>query len=400
MREDELRLTALKPERPRRALRVAVACSGLGHVRRGIESWAQDLGQALRRAEIDVAVYGGAPSDETPLVALPCLRRSGRGAGLLATLFRHLGGWRYGFGSPYEVEQTTFALSLWRRIGRDVDVLHVQDPLVAKILDELHRLGLSKAQVIMANGTGEGPDSVARLSAVQYLTPAAALPGRNGQMVFVAPNFIDAGRFQPGDRRLARRQLNLPKDAFIVLCCAAIRRYHKRVDVVLHAFAQFIEQHPALPALLVVAGGREADTDELVELGATLLGDRVRFLVDFPRPRMPELYRCADVLALGSLFETFGIVLLEAMASGVPVVCHDTPAFRYVVGAGGVLRDVERPQALAAALDLLVDPIGRARMGAAARAHVEAHFSEPAVIPQIVKMYLEVTEGSADHGKR
>jgi 1,2-diacylglycerol 3-alpha-glucosyltransferase len=388
-----------KPLPPNRTLAVAVACSGLGHIRRGIESWAQDLGQALRRAGVDVTLFGGAPTAEAALVPLPCLRRGGRGAILLAKLFRHIGGWRYGLGSPYEVEQTTFALLLWRRIRRDFDVLHVQDPLVAKILDALHRLGLSRPRVIMANGTGEGPGSVARLSIVQYLTPAAAVREVPGQVVFVEPNFIDVAAFRPGDRGQARQALGLPEDAFIVLSCAAIRRYHKRADVVMRAFALFVEQNPAVPAFLVVAGGHESDTDELVALGTDSLGDHIRFLVDFPRSRMAQLYRAADVFVLGSLYETFGIVLLEAMASGIPVVCHDTDAFRYVVGDGGVVRNIERAEDLASALDLMLDPVKRASLARAARAHVEANFSEAAVIPRIAEMYAQVAEGMVLHGK-
>src|SRR3954465_13798320 len=94
--------------------RIAIACSGLGHIQRGIESWAADLATALRGAGADVALFGGAPMPG--VTALPTLRRTRPPAQALASLFRHLGGWRYGLGSIYDVEQTSFSWALWRCI--------------------------------------------------------------------------------------------------------------------------------------------------------------------------------------------------------------------------------------------------------------------------------------------
>ena len=69
----------------------------------------------------------------------------------------------------------------------------------------------------------------------------------------------------------------------MVLTVAAIQRTHKRIDYLLEEFARLLNDHPNLPVWLVVAGGRERDTDELVAQGRRLLGDRLRTLVRFPR---------------------------------------------------------------------------------------------------------------------
>jgi hypothetical protein len=65
----------MTPASATRQPRIAVACSGLGHVHRGIEAWAADLGQALRRAGADVTLFAGARFEGA--TALPCLRRTG-----------------------------------------------------------------------------------------------------------------------------------------------------------------------------------------------------------------------------------------------------------------------------------------------------------------------------------
>jgi 1,2-diacylglycerol 3-alpha-glucosyltransferase len=379
------------------SMKIAIACSGLGHVQRGVEAWAADLAKALRNRGVDVSLFSG---DRTECaVALSCAKRGGRAAILTAKMFRHLGGWRYGLGSPYEVEQTTFSLNLWRHVRRGFDLIHVQDPLVGQILDRLNRVGLSEPRAIFANGTGERSDLVKQFSVVQHLTAEAAVawnPLRPAhQSTFAIPNFIDVATFAPGDSAAARRQFDLPQDALVFLCCAAIRKIHKRIDYLIREFAMFLESHSG-PAVLVVAGGREPDTDAMMSLGRDLLGDRVQFFVDVPRARMPELYKAADVFVLPSLFEQFGIVLLEAMATGLPVICNEASAFRSIVGSAGLFRDLSGPGALAESFASMCASALREPLASAARPHVCAHFSTEVVVTQILDMY-QCVAGSEVH---
>jgi glycosyltransferase involved in cell wall biosynthesis len=371
------------------APRIAVACSGLGHVQRGIESWASDLAQALAAAGADVTLFGGAPGPG--LQALPTLRRTGHAAIALAHFCRQLGGWRYGMGSPYDVEQTSFAWTLWHRIRRGYDIVHVQDPTIALWLERAWRAGRSGARVIYANGTGAGPDVMRRFHFLQLLTSSAAqawAPQQPpDQRVFLIPNFIDTSRFTPGDQAAARVRFGLPADRPILLTCAAIRRFHKRIDVLLRAFGAATR---GTNALLVVAGGHEADTDALIAEGSAVLGDRVRFLPNLPRDAMPDLYRAADAFVLASLFEMFGIVLLEALATGLPVLCNDTPDFRDIAGPAGLYADLAQEPAFAAGIADLLRPAVRAPLAAAGRAHVQAAFSASAVAQQMLAMYRAV----------
>jgi 1,2-diacylglycerol 3-alpha-glucosyltransferase len=370
------------------ALRVAIACSGLGHIQRGIESWSTDLTRGLRKAGVEVELFGGAASDGVTVV--PCLKRTGRANQTLTRAFRHLGGWRYGAGSVYEIEQTSFSLALWPRIRRGFDILHAQDPGIARWFECAHRLGLSQARVIYANGTGEDGSVMRRFHNVQLLTEQACRQWRSeapaGQAVFMIPNFIDTGMFRPGDQQAARARFGLPSDKLIVLCCAAIRRYHKRIDILVDEFARI--DRPDV--MLVIAGGRETDTDAIIAEANARPGQRVRFLPNVPRADMPELYRTADLFTLASLFETFGTVFVEAMASGLPVVCHDTPNFRAIVGPAGYYVDASKAGGLAAGITALLRRDARAALVRQAGAQAEQHFSEAAVIPEMIAMYRSV----------
>lgn len=373
-------------------MKIAVACSGLGHVHRGIEAWAEDLATALRHAGVDVKLFGA--GDGERLHKLPCLRRSSTAATRVAHIFRHLGGWRYGFGSVYDVEQTTFALALFLHIWHDVDILHIQDPIIAAHFELAYRLGITRTKVIYANGTGENEPRMRRFTYLQLLTEVADRAWQKkrppNQTVFMIPNFIDTSRFLPGGRQEARAALGLPRDATIVLCCAAIRRFHKRIDYLLTEFANAVSQVRQSPTMLVIAGAREADTDELHAQAATLLGDRVRFFIDVPRSRMPEVYRASNLFVLPSLHEMFGIVLLEAMAVGLPVICHDSPEFRRIVGTAGYYHDLSKQGALSAALTELLPVSSQTCFVSQARSHVERRFSANVVLPSILTMYRSV----------
>lgn len=381
---------------PERRLRIAVASSGLGYVRRGIETWADDLARALRRSgQQDVTLFqsGGSPTEAgTEVLNSPA--RFDPAVEKWVNRLRRTGGWRYGFGSGYQAEQTLFTLRLWKRVRRDYDIVHVQDPWIALLMDRLHRAGLSRPRVILAHGTEESTQNLRKYSFLQHLAPCylenwgAHCP--QSQTAFAIPNFVDTQRFQPGDRRAARDRWNLPQDHLIVLSVAALKKHHKRVDYLIREFAAFSEK-ATQPAMLVVAGARENETDEVIALGRQLLGEgRVRFLEGVNRDDIPSLFHAADIFTLASLHEMMPIALLEALASGLPVACNDTPTLRWMTGPAGFPTDISCEGALAAQWEKLADDGIRSALSCAAREHAEDTFSETVVIRQYLEMYQQV----------
>jgi glycosyltransferase involved in cell wall biosynthesis len=364
-----------------RDVKIAVASSGLGHVARGIEAWAADLGAALYERGVNVTLYkGGGAATLRYERLLHCWKRDQSWVNRTWFPTRLL--WRFGYGSPYMAEQTTFARSLIRELRKEpVDILHVQDPQVALIVQQS-----GAAKVILAHGTEEPPEFLKRIDYVQHLAPwhleHAKMAGAWKPAWTAIPNFIDTERFSPGPSNL-RQELGIPADAFVVLTAAAIKRHHKRIDHLIHEMANVKD------AYLIVAGGWEADTDELIKEGTALLGTRVRFLVRFPRERMPELYRASDVFVLASLFEMMPIALVEACACGLPCITHDHPVMRWMTGPGGSPVDMSKTGTLASALTTL-DSTLRSTLGAAARDHCLANFSTKSVVNRIVDYYHTV----------
>jgi len=301
--------------------------------------------------------------------------------------------WRVGLGSPIDTEQTTFALSLLAQLRREaIDLVHVQDALVALIVQRARRLGLVRTLTILGHGTNEPNSFLKNIAYLHHLAPHHLEEARKAGVwrpTWTAiPNFIDTDVFRPGRADALRAELGIPRDGLVLLTSAAIKRDHKRVDYLLDEFGQLLKTNPGLPAWLVVAGGLEPDTEELIEQGRKTLGDRVRFLVRYPRDRMPELYRLADVFALCSLREMMPIALIEATASGLPCLVHRHPVCQWIVGPGGESIDMSVSGSLAAALKTLLDDANRRRTcGEQARQHCRESFSQDQVVDQIVDYY-------------
>ncbi len=208
-------------------------------------------------------------------------------------------------------------------------------------------------------------------SAIADLVPSL------GDLVVALPNGVDLERFNPGPLDLdTRRRWGFPDDAVIVLLVGGMDRAHyfKGVPTLLQALTQV----PGVSAILVGDG----DLRPRFERQAQALGlsNRVRFTGRVGTDELPRLYRAADVLALPSQTpgEAFGMVLLEAMASGRPVIATDLPGVRSVVAHGsdgflvrpGNARDLA--EMIAAVAGMTVEE--RMALGAAGRAKVEAHY--------------------------
>jgi D-inositol-3-phosphate glycosyltransferase len=194
--------------------------------------------------------------------------------------------------------------------------------------------------------------------------------GGDARRITVVPCGVDLNRFRPDGpvdpRPTGRRR--------IVVVSRLVER--KGIGNVIAALADV----PG--AELVVAGGPPAgmlDEDpeaaRLLRLAARAgVGDRVELRGAVPRERVPELLRSADVVACCPWYEPFGLVAVEAMACGVPVVASAVGGLAETVadGSTGVLVPPRRPDLIAAALSALLDDDSRrAAMGRAGarRAH-------------------------------
>jgi len=375
-------------------MKLALSCSGLSHVRRGVETWSQEAFDALRQRGVDVTLFKGSGANTLDGVhVLPCIARGSPWSQRLGRVLPSWS-WHFGLGSDYQMEQTTFALNLLPRVRR-FDIVHTKDPHVAAMLQAARRAGLSRAKVILNHGTEEPPEFLCRFDYLQHLAPfhleEARQQGVAARRQFVVPNFVDTDTFCPGSGAAVRAQLGIPQEAFVILCVAAIKRHHKRLDYLL-AEAARVPSLPTQPVHVLVVGARTEQTDAMIRLGHELLGERARFLVDHPREQMPDVYRAADLFVLCSFKEMLANATLEALASGLPCVMHRDPVAQWAIGEGGDTIDMETPGPLTSAIETYRDASRRADASARARQQAEQRFATDVVMTQQMAMYREVLD--------
>jgi glycosyltransferase involved in cell wall biosynthesis len=187
---------------------------------------------------------------------------------------------------------------------------------------------------------------------------------------------------------VARRALGLPADRPIVLAVGMLDTAIKRVDYLIRELAAL----PAPRPFLCLLGAHGPDADDVRALARERLGDHGFLARAVPHDEIGEWYRAADVFALASLREGFGLAYVEALAHGLPIVAHDSAVTRHLLGTHAVLADLSRDGALASALaHTLASPSSDAER-AARHASARERFGWDALREEYARMLLHVAE--------
>ncbi len=181
----------------------------------------------------------------------------------------------------------------------------------------------------------------------------------------VIVNGVDLQEFTPGET--SRSPLELPENVTLAVFAGDIRTPRKNLDTILHALVKVPNLH------LAVVGGTEGSPypQLAISLG---LQERVHFLGY--RRDIAKIMQASNLFVFPSRYEACTLVLLEAMASGLPVITAQATGGAELVTseAGIVLSDTDDIQALATALSKLTNqPELRVKMGQAARSIAEKH---------------------------
>lgn len=200
----------------------------------------------------------------------------------------------------------------------------------------------------------------------------------------------DERRFRPpavGDRSASRARVGVADDAFVIGMVARLAK-DKGQDVLLRALGRLLSEHPTATVLL--AGDDYGFRTELKRMAKEFeIEQRVRWLghVD-----SRDVYWASDVVTLPSRVEGFGLVVIEAMLCGVPVV--RTPAAgaheQFVNGVSGLLVPFDDPEALAAVLHrLAVDSEFRTGLGKRALCFARERFTLDIMVEKTLRVYAE-----------
>lgn len=346
-----------------RPVRVFLPCTGLGRQRRGFETFTLECADALRGdPRIALTVFSGAALPGVPARVRWNLRRDGALARLVGAFVRRDG---------YFVEQLSFFLSLLPALvlGRP-DVVYFADLNLGNLCWHWRRLSGQRFKLLYYNG-GLTTRPFTRADVVQQLTPAgfdeAVARGEAPARQTILAHGVRVPDTLPsritGD---ARPALGLPADRPVVLAVGMLDTAIKRTDYLIRELAAL----PAPRPFLCLLGADGPDADAVRALASELLGDDVLARA-VPHESIGDYYRAADVFALASLREGFGLAYVEALAHGLPIVAHDSAVTRHLLDGFASLTDLSRQgaltRALSAALDAPTSEVLRAERHASAR---------------------------------
>jgi glycogen(starch) synthase len=211
------------------------------------------------------------------------------------------------------------------------------------------------------------------------------------EKVVVIPNGIDPEDLQPQDEQELERlrlQFARPDEKLVLLLGRLV--YEKGFQLALEAMPSLIERLPATRFLVAGSGTHE---DELRRQASELgLMEHGTFLGWIGDDVLHSLYRIADVCVVPSIYEPFGLVALEAMASGCPCIVADTGGLREVVPheEAGLRFRARDPAALGAMMERLLSDAGlRERLVAEASEHV-LRFDWADVAEQTAAVYADL----------
>lgn len=218
----------------------------------------------------------------------------------------------------------------------------------------------------------------------------------DAKKISVIPAGVDTDLFYPRDRAQVRRELGLPDlETPILLFVGRIERL-KGLDTLLESVAVVSRTCSGrnLKVLIVGGGGQteeeNAELHRVVQLYHDLnLEEQVEFVGSRPQEMLPLYYASADITVMPSHYESFGLVAVESMASGTPVIASNVGGLSYTVkdGETGFLVPEENHFALAEQVhNLLKNPDLRLHMGEQAAEHAK-QYSWSNIAAEIVDLY-------------
>jgi D-inositol-3-phosphate glycosyltransferase len=221
------------------------------------------------------------------------------------------------------------------------------------------------------------------------------------EKICTIPPGVDTDLFRPRDRRQSRAQLGLPVDGRVVLFIGRIDPI-KGIDTLVRSISLMAKQSSEIPTFVFVGGDLDAKglpvgpladiANDVRELG---ISAHCHFAGSQPQDVLPVFYSAADVVTVPSRYESFGLVAVEAMACGVPVVASNVGGLKFTIedGLTGLLVPPGDETALANALtSLLDDSTLSAQIQRESRLAAQ-RFGWEAIAQSVTHLYQRLAEG-------
>ncbi|NMF57738.1 glycosyltransferase family 4 protein [Pseudanabaena yagii] len=312
-------------------------------------------------------------------------------------------------GTNYPLIHTNYWMSAWVGLQlkqrMNVQLVHTYHSLGAvKYQSVSDRPAIADTRLAIERQILEQGDCVVATSPqeVEHLRSLVSSKG----MIEVIPCGTDIQTFHLMPKEEARAKLGLPHDEQVVLY---VGRFDPRkgIETLVRAFAQLKESDNSQKLRLLIVGGSDPDAvdgQERSRIEALVrdcgLGAVTQFVGQVGHDRLPLYYTAADVCVIPSHYEPFGLVAIEAMACGTPVVASDVGGLKFTVvqGETGWLVPPQNVGAFAEAISFaLNDPLAVTKMREQASLRVQQNFSWNGVAIQLSDLYRRLLARSLSH---
>ena len=315
------------PEKPK----IAILCSGLDSKLRGYETHQRTLFECLKVERCDVKLFKRTgkriKSYEVPL-------RTPSEDSLICKLVSLF------YETPHQLQKSFFSVAFVLYVlvfRKKFKYLLIIEPGVARVISRIRKLLPGNPDIVYTHGIGNGPeyyfgfsDQIIEVSNPAFLKAHAyASKKESSQPLHCIPHFVNQEflfREEPD-----AEFINSLKKKFgiqtrnVALHVGLICKDPKNVGYIIEEIARL----PKDWSLLLVG---EVEDSELLNIGKHALGDR--FLqITLPRDRVREAYYVSDVMVFASINEGFGIVIIEGLSSGLPVLLPNIPLYQWIVNS-------------------------------------------------------------------
>ncbi|TSC96041.1 MAG: glycosyl transferase family protein [Parcubacteria group bacterium Athens1014_10] len=361
-------------------VKVAFVLSGLGHIQRGTETFFTEVMKKLSyKEDLEIFAFGGGKDFNLKNVnysRVPCFKRQ---------LFNHFPKIkRLHLTHGHDYEGLFFAISLIPKLlTKKFDLIFFSSFPYELLTYKIYKLFVNKKVKIVFSSGGGSCWFYSRFffaDCVQSTDPMSQKFFSKRFYSVCIPAGTNSNIFYP--QKVSRATLDLPDDKFIIFSSSAFEKV-KRIDFLIKAASQIKNAY----LLLTSAGPEEKN---IKELGYKLMGNNIKFLGMVDQQTLVKCYSLADVFCLPSKTEPFGLVLIESMACGTPVVTNNTEIQKWIVNGGGTCVDVTNMNSLIEALEKYKDKKLISQIGEEARKNVLKRFTWDIAAEKYYQLFKEL----------
>lgn len=310
-------------------------CSGLGHIHRGYEVHMRELFDVISDSETSMQFYllKGAGKSHGMEKTMWCAKRNSRISLFCKEIFK--------IHPPYLEQFTFFISSIYYILIKKPSVIYCADYMLSAFLAKFKKFFGLKYTILFLNGNNYAPpykhwDITHQVLWNNYYKAQEHSQIRLNQYM-VYHGFKD--ETCKVDSNEIRNKYNIPIKSKIILSVGNLDCSVKRMDYLIKEFSkilQFDKDH-----FLILLGEQNSETKIIKTLAKNILPDEKYLIETVEHKEMIYYYSLADVFCLASLKEGFGLVFIEALSVGLPVIAHDDPVMREVISNFGLFGNLE-----------------------------------------------------------